>query len=394
MVNFIKSILGDRKKLSILAILVIAGTLALTVFVAQKQQEIRQRAAGEQTAFFFSTGTGCSNPVTTTSFPPRAIYTLSLCLNTNNTGVSIVNGFDVTIAKGSGITFTGISDGVDGTKLTSPYFNKMNSDGSIRFGRIDNTGVTISGTALDLGKITLTTATSGTGNISMTNAQVVSPTSPTTELSVAKPILPYTIAVTNTPTPVPSTPTSTAISPQGPCYPLGDANVDGKVDVVDALLILRFVAALSITGTFNQQNADVDRDGKITSVDALKIERYVAGLDTTFSGCGINPPTPTPTTRPTATPIPTVPPTLTPTPTPRPTSTPTPTPTTAPINTADINRDGVVDLLDFNLWLRAFQKIDNPPYTANNKPYYPDVISDAIIDLLDFNAWLRAFKTQ
>ena len=385
MKEFISSILGDKRKLGIAAIIIIAGALVLTVFVAQKQQEIRQRAAGEQTAFFFSTGTGCTTPITSTSLPPGATSTLNLCLNTNYTGVSIINGFDVTVAKGTGVTFTGISDAVDGVKLTSPYFNKVNSDGSIRFGRIDNTGITISGTALNLGKITLTTATSGTGNISMTNAQVISPTSPTTELSVAKPNLIYAIAVTVTPTP-----TSTGISTQGPCYPLGDANVDGKVDAVDALLILRFVAVLPITGTFNQQNADVDRDGKITSVDALKIERYVAGLDTTFSGCGINPPTVTPTKVPTPTPILT----LTPIPTLPPGVTPTPTPTNISVNTADINRDGIVDLIDFNLWLRAFQEVDIPPYTAGGKAYYPDVNSDSTVDLLDFNLWLSAFKSQ
>src|SRR3989344_6118703 len=106
--EFIKSILGDRRNLSIAAIVIIAGALALTVFVAQKQQEIRQRAAGEQTAFFLSTGSGCTSPVTTTiSLPPGQTSTLNLCLNTNNTGVNVVNAFDVTIAKGNGITFTG-----------------------------------------------------------------------------------------------------------------------------------------------------------------------------------------------------------------------------------------------------------------------------------------------
>ncbi len=163
-----------------------------------------------------------------------------------------------------------------------------------------------------------------------------------------------------TPTTAPPTPTpATGLSPQGPCYPLGDVNVDGKVDSVDALLILRYVAALPITGTFNQQNGDVNRDGKTDSVDALLIQRYITGLDTTFTGCT------------------------------------TSTPTTSPVNTADINRDGIVDLLDFNLWLRAAQEIDSPPYTAGGKAYYPDVNnSGGIPDLIDFNMWLAAYRNK
>ena len=105
------------------------------------------------------------------------------------------------------------------------------------------------------------------------------------------------------------------ILPQGPCYPLGDTNLDGKVDNVDALLILRFVNGLSITGTFIQSNGDVNRDGKTDSVDSLLIQRYITGLDPTFSGCPI----------------------LTSTPTPRPTYTPAPTPTRAPAPTPALN---------------------------------------------------------
>ncbi len=73
------------------------------------------------------------------------------------------------------------------------------------------------------------------------------------------------------------------VSPQGPCYPVGDVNVNGKVDATDAQLVLKYVAGTA--GTFNQKNADVDADGKITSADALKIQRYVVGLETTFPAC-------------------------------------------------------------------------------------------------------------
>ena len=116
---------------------------------------------------------------------------------------------------------------------------------------------------------------------------------------------------------------ATIISPQGPCYPHGDVNIDGKVSIIDSQLILKYVAG-TITGTFNQQNADVDGDGRITSADALKIQRYITGLDKTFPFCGA--PTPTPTKAPIPTPTPR-PPLISPwSATPIPTKPPYPTP--------------------------------------------------------------------
>ena len=336
MKEFISSILGDRKKLSIAIIVLIAAALPLTVFVAQKQQEIRQRAAGEQTTLFFAKGPGCLSPATTASFSTNTTITLSLCLNTNNTGINIVNSFDITIGKGTGITFTGIADGVDEAKLTQTAFNTVKSDGTIRYSKVDLNN-TISGNALHLGTITLTTASTGTGNISITQAQIVSPASTTTALTVAKPILPYTISATANTTP---TPTVSAKAP--PCFipasiltqlnlpantvrGYGDVDLDGDVDSNDSLLILRFVAQLDTPTPIQTEVGDVDTawgvlsgSSSITSVDSLMVQRFLANLTipSGYPGTGtIN--LPVCAGQPTATPTPTV--------------TLTPTPTTAPI---------------------------------------------------------------
>ncbi len=61
---------------------------------------------------------------------------------------------------------------------------------------------------------------------------------------------------------------------------------------------------------------------------------------------------------------------------------------------ADIDRNGAIDIIDFNLWLSAFKGTAVSPYTAGGKTYYPNVNSDSAVDLLDFNVWLQAFKTQ
>jgi hypothetical protein len=106
-----------------------------------------------------------------------------------------------------------------------------------------------------------------------------------------------TPAPTDTPTPTPTdtpaptdTPTPTpAPSPTPPPAGNGDVNCSGEVNSVDALMVLRHSAALSviqeepctdlgemlITGW---AMGDVDCDGKINSVDALMILRSAAGL--------------------------------------------------------------------------------------------------------------------
>ncbi|MEK7573177.1 MAG: SdrD B-like domain-containing protein [Patescibacteria group bacterium] len=239
--EFISSILGDRRKLSIAVIVIIAAALPLTVFVAQKQQELRQRAAGQQTAFFFSTASNCSTNTTTSSLPAGQTSTLYLCLNSNNVGVSAVNGFDVTIAKGTGIIFSSIADSVDAVKLNSSVASKVNTDGTIRFSKVDNTGVFIQGTALSLGKITFTTATTGAGSISVTKAQVVSSVT-TTALTVAQPVMSYSIGTTATNG---CTRTGTTISVSSACL------------FVDAVALAQSGDTLTITSGSNPISADV-----------------------------------------------------------------------------------------------------------------------------------------
>lgn len=61
---------------------------------------------------------------------------------------------------------------------------------------------------------------------------------------------------------------------------LGDVDHSGKVDSLDALIVLKITASL-ITPTERQERvADVNGDGKVDSLDALLILKYVAGLIT------------------------------------------------------------------------------------------------------------------
>ena len=58
----------------------------------------------------------------------------------------------------------------------------------------------------------------------------------------------------------------------------GDVNGDGKINVLDAIIINRYTISLSnISGTY-LVSADVNRDGKVNVLDAIIINRYTIGL--------------------------------------------------------------------------------------------------------------------
>jgi hypothetical protein len=55
-------------------------------------------------------------------------------------------------------------------------------------------------------------------------------------------------------------------------------------------------------------------------------------------------------------------------------------------NRPDINRDGCISVVDFNLWLTAFKTGVVQPGT------FPDVNNDGAVSVVDFNLWLTAFR--
>lgn len=87
-------------------------------------------------------------------------------------------------------------------------------------------------------------------------------------------------------------------------------------------------------------------------------------------------------------------PTATPTPTRIPTNTPTlfPTATSIPVSpttaisfiAADVNKDGSINLLDYNRWRDEYLKVVSTQEADLNK--------DGVIDLLDFSIWRNAFQ--
>jgi plastocyanin len=90
--------------------------------------------------------------------------------------------------------------------------------------------------------------------------------SPTEELPTATP------PPTRTPTPMP-TPTRTPTPT--PAGLVGDANKDGRVNAIDAALVLQYSAGL--IPSINP-NADVNHSGQTNAIDAAVILQYAAGL--------------------------------------------------------------------------------------------------------------------
>jgi mannan endo-1,4-beta-mannosidase len=84
-------------------------------------------------------------------------------------------------------------------------------------------------------------------------------------------------SVTSAPTGVTTeTPVPTQAPTPDPSRVLGDANDNGSVDIVDALLVAQFYVGLGVT--INQSLGDVNCDNALDIVDALLIAQYYVGL--------------------------------------------------------------------------------------------------------------------
>jgi len=59
---------------------------------------------------------------------------------------------------------------------------------------------------------------------------------------------------------------------------LGDANLDGAVDITDATTIQRYDAEMIVLNSIALTLADVDKDGSVSVVDATWIQRFIAGM--------------------------------------------------------------------------------------------------------------------
>ena len=92
--------------------------------------------------------------------------------------------------------------------------------------------------------------------------------------------MPPSPAPSETATPVPTS--TAALAPTAtPSGLLGDVNDDGRIDPIDAALVLQFSAGiLPVLPTFDR--GDVNQDGTVNAIDAALILQFAAGLLTTL----------------------------------------------------------------------------------------------------------------
>ena len=60
----------------------------------------------------------------------------------------------------------------------------------------------------------------------------------------------------------------------------GDANGDGELTAIDAMLLQQYIAGYEVT--MNETSADANGDGEITAIDAMLLQQYIAGYDVTL----------------------------------------------------------------------------------------------------------------
>jgi CSLREA domain-containing protein len=187
------------------------------------------------------------------------------------------NGYDFTLIGNGNLTIRNlIGDGViiDCTVLGGPFVPR----------HINVTGVTTSNIT---GVAVIDDCPTPTPTVTNTPTPTMTPTKTNTPTVTATP------TITPTPTPTStssSTPTATRTLTSTPTLTLtptdtltpapgipGDANCDGVLSSIDAVLVLQLQAGL-IPALSCGGNADIDHDGSVTSLDAAVILQLVAEL--------------------------------------------------------------------------------------------------------------------
>lgn len=117
-------------------------------------------------------------------------------------------------------------------------------------------------------------ATTAKPTTTTTKATTAKLTTTTTKATTTKPITTTTIPTTDKPTTAATTATSSA------SILYGDANLDGRVNVADAVAVLQFIANASKypLNAEGKRNADCDGNPGITGTDAITIQRIDAGI--------------------------------------------------------------------------------------------------------------------
>ena len=111
-----------------------------------------------------------------------------------------------------------------------------------------------------------------------TEAPTEAPTEPPTEAPTQAPTEQPTEAPTQAPTEQPTEAPTQAPTEQITVDMYGDVNGDGAVDIMDVILLNKYLLGGSELGEKAKASADVDRNEKLDSTDSLNILKYIVEL--------------------------------------------------------------------------------------------------------------------
>lgn len=375
--------------------------LALAAIFVSTNHRVLAQTAPTQASFFLTQGADCSpQPVTElTIVQAPQPFTLNLCLNTN---ASPVNGFDLTINYGSSLTLTSVSEQSDGNKFEGstaygPPGSIDNTNHTFRYAKVTtNSQDSLPQGTLFLATLTFTPSSPvTTGTIEASNPVVISPSStPTTSVSNFKSVS-YGPPTVQGDTYVSfALPLQDVYNPNNPLTTILPAIVclyNPNTDIVsiknDFSSNPCATSSFKANGNIVYKNADAngnavfgspgtyfDLGSTITSgsyIIAIKPAGYLAYITT-------NPVTITAGT------------------TPQGTTNVIPTPAN-PLIAGDINGDNIINILDYEeLETCGFMDVNPQPLDSNSPPICQtaDLNHDGVVDGIDFNIWDRGLSTS
>lgn len=262
----------NKKLIGIIAILLLVVAIPITVFISQKEQDVRQRATGEEaTVFFAERGSTNSATLSQINISPNQQKVLELFVDT---GTNSINGFDITLNLGNAlqhVTITDASEGTDAQRFETEIFKQINpTTGVIRFSKVTSDSTQAIQGKLHLGSIAFTVQSNanGTGNIGVTRAEITSPTR-SAPLTTALSTLSYSIETSPPPTATPTTPSAATNTPTPttpvPTVPISamDVNRDGCVGIGDFNAWRNAYQGSTCTSTY----PDLNNDSRIDLLD-------------------------------------------------------------------------------------------------------------------------------
>lgn len=205
--------ISKKQILMLIAAVIIAAAIPLTVFVSQKQQEIRQRAATPATppsfALYFTMAGQLSALKSGFTLNPNQKYSFDLHLSPE--GLTPIDGFDVTVKFDPSLTISKVAYGTEAnSKFDQPLIDAgsaVNSDNSVHLSMVTTkTDVNLTG-SLNIATISFTTGSSlVSGKITFLK-DIISVTSPEYAVGYLTLSSPIDLSYSIIPAPPPPPPT-------------------------------------------------------------------------------------------------------------------------------------------------------------------------------------------